>query len=269
MRGQGVVAGCGNDSPVHSLVTIERASVPPDSSVRAFQPGAKLSTVAAMLDGVPAQRRTSTLPNGQRHVELTVPGHDVALSATSSDDVLLEQILSSVHLVDVDSAGCATRLPTPAPWDVRRSGPAVDLAAEGAPSSMAVCAYEQDGIDSSLDATPSPEPTQASTATLSASSVLTGDALTQAVAAIDDAAPGPVPDLSARECLAGPDRAPLLLSAHYPSGGTMDVRIRYSTCTDRWTATPHGTSQVTMAQLAALLGPLHIGYATLGSLPGR
>lgn len=53
------------------------------------------------------------------------------------------------------------------------------------------------------------------------------------------------------------------------SGGQQDVHVRCSTCEERAVTTDGGVSQVTQAQLEALLGPLSTGYGYAAPLPAR
>lgn len=260
LRGQGIIPLCGQVRGSAASVEIqplvdEGVPAPPS-------PAAAPAVRQLTLAGVPASSSTVRLADGRTHITLTVPARRVQMVVVSPDAAIAQRVLASARLVDVDSFGCATSQPPDPSWSRRRPGPKVSLRAAAAPTALAVCAYQD------LRRSPDGTPPARGTGVLVASTVLTGAELASAVASIDGAAAGPSPDARAGSCLPGtPEDAPLWLHARYADGRSTPVRVRYSACTDRWTATPDGMSQVTAAQLEALLKPVHTGYGFPGDLP--
>jgi hypothetical protein len=123
--------------------------------------------------------------------------------------------------------------------------------------SVGVCDYQRDRTGDTV-------------AVLAGSKTLTGPEADAAVAAIEASKAGALPAVPETQCVREPESNPLWLHVAYGDGTEpVPVHVRYSTCEERWTASPSGVSQVSEAQLRALLGPLHTGYGFSSGIPAR
>ena len=225
-------------------VTIEPASdyAERDDALK----GRPTSTRQVSLAGAPAILFQGSYADGRTALVLTVPGIDVQVAASGPDADVLERVLQTTRVVEVDDVGCSRDLPVRPAWDRPRPGPAVH---PGAPTSVGVCLYEG--------------------TVLGASARLSGSQATALVTAMTASRPGPDPD-NARLCAAGlPESTPLWLHLHYLDGTQQDVRVRFSGCVSRWMASPTGVSRVSIAVLRAAIDPLHVAFVAAPDLPAR
>ncbi|MCU1593151.1 MAG: hypothetical protein JWO12_543 [Frankiales bacterium] len=253
-RDQGAVAGCGSDSVVPSSLRIQglQPPNPRSTSQPASQPSSKPASVdLGSASGSVSRGQTA---DGRFRATVEVPALQAEVSVESPDKKTVDAIVSSVRAVDIDGVGCPTRLGAAPSWDHASTGPAVDLSRPGQVVSVSVCHYEP---SRSSDATP----------VLASSIRLTGVQADAAVTAIERSAAGALPAVPEDQCQREPERNPLWLHIAYAHADPVPVHVRYSTCEQRWTASPSGVSQVSQAQLQALLGPLHTGYGYPVPLP--
>ena len=222
LRGSGAAFGCGNDNRPASELVIGTNSVDPVSANpphRTPAPDASPTVEKRRLDGVPVTISRTRLADGRTHASLDATERGVRLDVTSADAAVVDHALATARLVATDPAGCETAQPVDPVWDVRRSGPAVTLTSAAFPTAIVVCHYQstEAGRNSSppTGATSTSSTTGASGGVLGSSAVLIGDSATKAVEAIERAAPGPVADVPAAQCLAEPDREPLWLHVRY------------------------------------------------------
>ncbi len=208
--------------------------------------GRPTSTEQVSLAGAPAILFRGSYPDGRAALVLTVPGIDVQVAAIGPDPALLERVLQTTRVVEVDDVGCSRDLLSRPAWDRPRPGPAIR---PGSPTSVSVCLYEG--------------------TVLGASTRLTGRQASAVVAAMSAARAGPVPD-DPRSCVAGlSESSPMWLQLRYADGSEQDVRVRFSGCRARWMASPTGVSQVSVALLRATLVPLRTNLPFGSDLPRR
>jgi len=249
-RGQRTVRGCGSDGAVVSSLTIEQAGAPPTTAAAAGDSVPAPSPTSAPVErtvgrGVRATVQEAAGPGGRTEIWVTVPERRVRAVITGTDRRLLERILATVNVVNVDSAGCSVDQPPAPDWDRPADGPGVSV---GAPVAAAVCAYHG-GV-------------------LSASATLRGQAVRTLAAAVDRAPAGTVARPPTGTCtLDEEDPAPVWLHMRAPDGSRTSARLRYAGCGIRYLATPDGVSKATDAILSAALRPLVTGYSTDGDLP--
>jgi hypothetical protein len=197
------------------------------------------------LGGVPAELERGRQSDGRHYVLLLVPSRDVVVYAVGPEAALLDRVVRTARLVDVDWVGCPTRPPARPSWDEPRSGPAVD---PGSPSSISVCSYGGYGGNR-----------------MAASTRLRGAAAAEVAAAIRAARPGPVPSTMA--CSAVPDADLLVLVLHAAGRPDDVVRVHYAHCQGAYLVSASGVSQVTQRLLVAVFLQLHAGSGWSGSLP--
>jgi len=259
-RGGGVVAGCGYTEPagftlVHIGTVDDVAGLtdPRGDGSGTPAPGGSPSTVP--LSRIPMDLTVSALSDDRTQLVLASAERDVAVLVRGPDLDLLQEILLTVELVDVDSAGCSAVQTARPSWD--RAGrlgvPAVDV---GAADAVSVCAY------STRDDDVAPR--------LAASARLDGPDAREVLDALAAAPAGTVPFPPAIRCAPARYRTTpesgleLLVNA---AGTTTPVRVHYDGCGDRYAASPDGLSQVTMRLLEAAYRPLGLGFSTLAPLP--
>ncbi len=185
---------------------------------------------------------------GRAETVLVVASRGVTVTVASPDATVVDRIIASVRVVDVDSAGCRTAYPAAPAWDRRAAGPKV---AAGDPESIGVCVYQSASLGP----------------VVGASTTLTGAAARTAAATLDAAPAGALPDVVGTCPPGAPSGNPVVLHLRYADGRSVEARVHFSGCADRWVATPTGISQVTVDQLEALAGPLGIGVGRITSLP--
>jgi hypothetical protein len=253
-RDEGAVAGCGSNGIVPSVLRIRplQSSGPGAGSNPPSQPETR--QLGGGVTGAAARGRT---PDGRYLATVQVPALQAEVSAESPDEAVVDAIVNSIRAVAVDAVGCATRLGAAPTWDRPAAGPAVALSHRHPVASIGVCHYRR------LQGARTPM-------VLGSSLRLTGPLAAGAVAAIDQAAPGALPAVPARQCVREPESDPLWLHVDYAGAEQpVLVHVRYSTCWQRWTASPSGVSHVSQAQLQALLGPLRTGYGYANGVPPR
>ena len=254
VRAPGVVAGCGNDAFVASVVSFGPTTDDHAGGLNGSPAPTGRPTTLAGATPSDGSVSAEVLPDGRVQTVVSFPDRPLGVHVTSPDEELVARIAGSVREVAVDLNGCATDLPAAPAWDSRRPGPGVRVSD---PAAIAVCLYEPYGSQRA----PAP--------LLAASTTLTGSAATGAARTLDQAHPGPLPDQPS-ECAADLTEDTLaVLHIRDQDGAVTEARVHFEHCTDRWVATSTGISQVTVAQLTALFGPLSTGYAYGGDLPAR
>lgn len=245
--------GCGTEVPTEQ---VNRGVRGRPVCLSTALPASRLTiepTLMTVLDGRAVTRDVTTadgtsavlIPrktDGQAETVLFVASRNLEVLVASPDPAVVDRIIASVRFVDVDSAGCRTAFPAAPPWDHASDGPKIDV---GDPTSIAVCLYERSN----------------SGTLLGASTVLTGTAARTAAAALDEARAGTVPDVAA-DCTPGEPDSQVVVHLRYADDRSIEGRLHFSGCTDRWAATPTGISQATVAQLQALTGPLGLGASS-------
>jgi hypothetical protein len=210
------------------------------------------------VSGVAGTRAEGTTDDGRHAGWVYVPDRALALVVRTRDADTTRRILDSLHLVEVDHAGCAIRRP---PRVAQDAGDQPTFVVPD-PARISVCYYGGHPYQSEP---PSRSGPAAYWELLKASAVVTGDPA-RAVAATLNAAPaGRNPDVT--ECLEDPPVPDVVLHVWDVAGGERLVWITYSSCTNRGVDNGRTQVQVSHGLLRSFQSALHQGYAAMGDIP--
>ncbi|MGC5330044.1 hypothetical protein [Micromonospora sp. DT62] len=273
VRGAGLQFSCFTPEPVHKELAFigDRPAGSPLTAIPTGPPSGWPTAVAlpkraVEVSGVPAVRAEGRLPDGRYAGTVTVAARQVAVTVRTRDEATTRRILDSLRLVEIDHAGCPTRLRpvAPAPLPGQRSpGRSTAQTTEdqrrtpfvpSLPSSISVCSYG------------SPNPRGERRDRIEASARLSGAEATELAAALNAARPGGNPAPPGLAC-ARPDplgyEALLLLR---DQGTEVRVRVSWNGCT-RGLDNGASRAQLTMSLLADIMGPVKAGYSLSHALP--
>ncbi len=189
------------------------------------------------LGDEPAERGEGTTEDGRFAGWLRVPRLNVVVEARVHEYDTLTRVLDSARVVDIDHNGCAT-----ARDDIRGRPPATRTLVARDTGALSVCYFGTSDV-------------------LLASSWLEGDAASQLVTKLNEAAPGANPDVPESQCLRTEEAPPV--DAMLIAQGTQDraiVEVSFAGCTNRGLRNGRDTSRVSQPLLQAIMGPLHTGY---------
>jgi hypothetical protein len=198
---------------------------------------------AVTIDGQSAHRGRRPLPGGRTQGFIRFDKLPITVTATLTDTAILERILDSLTLSDIDHVGCQTRVPSTG-RPAASTTSTEQMIPPGATEIIA-CSYSRSSIQASarLD--------QRQKAGL--------------VAALNSAPAGANPD---RKCFEGP-AYPITVIARYPDRPPVTVHIRFWGCTGRGLDNGTRISHATRKVLGEVLGSLRAGAAYGGDLPAR
>lgn len=127
--------------PVPGLTVVEFDALSADPRTRAAQLAA-VATTPVEVSGVPALRGSRPLddePGVQR--VLVVPSEDVVVSVRSPDPARADALLADVRVVEVDAAGCRSRIPGAQPTEPAAREDAESSLVPGSPTAASLCRY--------------------------------------------------------------------------------------------------------------------------------
>lgn len=273
VRGAGIQPACFTPEPVHKELAFisDRPAGGPLTEIPTGPPSGWPTAVAlperaVEVSGVPAVRAEGRLTDGRYAGTVTVAARQVAVTVRTREEATTRRILDSVRLVEIDHAGCPTRLRpvAPAPLPGQRSpGRSTAQTTEdqghtpfvpSLPSSISVCSYG------------SPNPRGERRDRIEASVRLSGAEAVALAAGLNAARPGANPAPAGVAC-ARPD--PLGYEALLLVRDRDDevwVRVNWNGCTR---GLDNGVSQarLTMPLLADIMGPVRTGYSLSHDLP--
>ena len=231
VRGKGSSLDCLTFEPL----TKQIVEIIPDEPGGSPPEGAEIEDVT--IDDQPAQRAVGETPDGRAAGWLHIPGLHVLVRARVRDDEMLQRILDSVRVVDVDHNGCAA-----ARADLEPTAPTAKTLLPTHSNALSVCFYGGGEV-------------------LESSALLEGDAHDAVIALLDGAKSGRNPDVPANRCSRTDEVPPadLVLVAHAASEHAA-AEVWFSGCTHRGISNGRTTVQLSIAALDAIMKPLHRGY---------
>ncbi|HZM75088.1 MAG TPA: hypothetical protein VFC19_05140 [Candidatus Limnocylindrales bacterium] len=233
-----VVRGQGS---AHLCLTPE----PPVKEVAIFGSGQLPQTPAGnatrvTINGVPAQRTSTTLDKGRYHGWIHVPSLDVYLVVRTLNQATTDHILDSFQISDPDHLGCPAVRPPVTPQQTPPGGGLVPPAA----NSVAVCRYAH---------TPKGR--------LEASATMATKEADSVVAALNQAPQGRNPDPPPDRCIETERPATDVVLLVTAGAKVTRVWIIFSYCTGRGMTNGVGQATVSDDLIHAVMRPLKVGYA--------
>lgn len=235
VRAQGSVDACLTlEPPTKQIVEISPPAPWRDEHDPA--PSGEFPRQQLVIDGEPVERIEGELPDGRAAGWLNFAKTKNFIQARVRDQDLLRRIFDSVHVVTVDTHGCAT-----ARKSMKLKAPRAKTLLPAEATEVSICYFDQDQV-------------------LRTSALLEGSEATKLIELLNGAEPGRNPDVPKDLCLEEkPPLADTLLIARGEHDGAL-VELAFSGCTHRGLTNGRTTSQLTIPMMEAIMHPLRVGY---------
>jgi hypothetical protein len=206
-----------------------------------------------MINGISGTRAEGNLDDGRHAGWIWLPARQVAVLVKTRNPATTRQILDSVRLVDVDSAGCETHRPEPTPPSRGSRSTFVNPN----PTAISICHYGSRpwGSDTPADL-------------LDASTKITGVDARHLAALLNAAPVGANPDAPAHQCRENlPVLADVVLHLWDNDGTGNSVWIAYASCTQRGLYNGASRAQMSHTILQLIRREVHAGYSLKADIP--